>query len=246
MTVTDRSPEPSPSADEPVLELRGVRACYERIEVLHGVDLTIGAGSVVALLGANGAGKTTTLAVIAGLHPASAGDVVIGGRRTNGVAADALARAGLCLVPEGRGVFPNLTVHENLRIATHGGRSLAEIEDEAFRRFPRLGERRKQVAGTMSGGEQQMLALARGLATDPAILLLDELSMGLAPMVVGDLFEKVAAIAAEGVSILVVEQFARVVLGVADRAAVMVHGKVAAEGRPDELTDALSAAYLGA
>jgi branched-chain amino acid transport system ATP-binding protein len=233
-------------AAEPVLELRGVHARYERIEVLHGIDLALAAGSVTALLGANGAGKTTTLAVIAGLHPASAGDVVLCGRRVNGAGADALARAGLCLVPEGRGVFPSLSVRENLRVATHAGRSLAEIEDATYSRFARLGERRDQLAGTMSGGEQQMLALARGLAADPAVLLLDELSMGLAPMVVGALFEQVAAIATEGISVLVVEQFAKVVLGVADHAAVMVNGRVAVEGRPDELAGELSAAYLGA
>jgi branched-chain amino acid transport system ATP-binding protein len=230
----------------PVLELRGVRASYGRIEVLHGVDLSVAAGSVFALLGANGAGKTTTLQVIAGLHPASGGDVVVAGRRINGARADDLARRGLCLVPEGRGIFPNLTVRENLRMATHTGRSLADVEEVAFARFARLSDRRNQVAGTMSGGEQQMLALARGLACDPALLLLDELSMGLAPLVVADLYEKVAAIAQEGVTILVVEQFAKVVLGVADEAAIMVNGRVAAVGGPEELSAELSAAYLGA
>jgi branched-chain amino acid transport system ATP-binding protein len=157
-----------------------------------------------------------------------------------------LARRGLCLVPEGRGVFPNLTVNENLRMATHTGRSMSDIEQLAYARFPRLADRRSQVAGTMSGGEQKMLALARCLASEPAVLLLDELSMGLAPMVVADLYEKVAAIAAEGVTILVVEQFARVVLGVATRAAIMTNGRVAAVGTPDELSGELSAAYLGA
>jgi branched-chain amino acid transport system ATP-binding protein len=234
-----------PFDEQPVLELRDVRAAYERIEVVHGVSLAVNAGSVVALLGPNGAGKSTTLKVAAGLlHPTS-GDVILAGRRVNGASANELAKAGLCLVPEGRGVFPNLTVQENLKVATHSGRSLPDIEDAAFGRFPRLAERRKQVAGTLSGGEQQMLALARGLATNPAVLLLDELSMGLAPLVVEDLYEKVAGIAREGVSILVVEQFARVVLGVADHAAIMVHGKVESFGRPDELADELHTAYLG-
>ena len=229
-----------------ILELVGVRAAHGRVEVLHGVDLSVEAGSVFALLGANGAGKTTTLNVLAGLHPPSAGDVIIAGRRVNGARPDDLARRGLCLVPEGRGVFPNLTVRENLLMATHTGRSVAEVEAVAYARFPRLSDRRTQAAGTLSGGEQQMLALARGLACDPAVLLLDELSMGLAPMVVADLYEKVASIAADGVTILVVEQFAKAVLGVADRAAIMINGRVATTGRPDELSGELSAAYLGA
>jgi branched-chain amino acid transport system ATP-binding protein len=229
-----------------ILQLAGLRAAYGRVEVLHGIDLSVEAGSVFALLGANGAGKTTTLNVIAGLHPVTGGDVIVAGRRINGARPDDLARRGLCLVPEGRGVFPNLTVRENLLMATHTGRTVSEVEDVAYARFPRLSDRRTQAAGTLSGGEQQMLALARGLACDPAVLLLDELSMGLAPMVVADLYEKVAGIAADGVTILVVEQFAKVVLGVADRAAIMVNGRVAASGRPEELSGELSAAYLGA
>ena len=163
---------------------------------------------MVAVLGPNGAGKTTLLSVIAGLHPATGGSIVLAGRRVNGAEPDALARAGLCLVPEGRGIFPNLTVHEHLRMATHSGRRLSDIEAETYERFPRLAERRTQVAGTLSGGEQQMLALARGLATQPALLMLDELSMGLAPLIVEELYAQVAAIAASGVSIVVVEQFA--------------------------------------
>jgi branched-chain amino acid transport system ATP-binding protein len=228
-----------------LLELRGIRAAYDRIDVLFGIDLVVPQGSVVALLGPNGAGKTTTLRVAAGLHEPSAGDVLIAGRRVNGTAPAELARRGLCLIPEGRGVFPNLTVRENLRMMTYTGKSLGAIESEAFERFPRLKERRKQLAGTMSGGEQQMLAMARGLATKPALLLLDELSMGLAPIVVEELYEIVAQIAREGVSILVVEQFASTVLGVADLAAVLVHGRIARVGTPRELQDDLSKAYLG-
>jgi branched-chain amino acid transport system ATP-binding protein len=230
---------------EPVLDLRGVRAAYGTIEVLHGVDLSVRPGEVMAVLGPNGAGKTTMLAVLAGLHPLSGGDVVLAGRRVNGAQAEDLARAGLCLVPEGRGVFPNLTVRENLRMATHTGRKLAAVEGAAYDRFPRLGQRRSQLAGTLSGGEQQMLALARGLATDPAVLVLDELSMGLAPIIVEQLYEQVAALSRTGVTILVVEQFAGVVLGVADRAAIMLHGTITDVGAPSDIKSKLSSAYLG-
>ena len=230
----------------PLLSVRGLRAAYGPIEVLHGIDLDVAPGSVTAILGPNGAGKTTLLSVLAGLHPPTAGSIVLAGRRVNGVRADDLARAGLCLVPEGRGIFPNLTVHEHLRMVTHSGRRLAEIEEETFARFPRLADRRGQVAGTLSGGEQQMLALARGLATHPALLMLDELSMGLAPLIVEELYAQVAAIASSGVSIVVVEQFAHAVLGVADVAAIIVQGRIGAVGPPEAIEAGLSSAYLGA
>jgi branched-chain amino acid transport system ATP-binding protein len=238
-------PEPAVEAEAPVLELVDVRAAYGRIEVLHGVDLAVPRGQVVALLGPNGGGKTTTLKVASGQLPATSGCVHLGGRHVNGVAPDALARIGVCTIPEGRGVFPNLTVRENLRMVTFAGIKQHEVEEKAFHRFPRLGERRNQLAGTMSGGEQQMLAMARGLATEPALLLLDELSMGLAPIIVEELYEIVAQIARDGVSILVVEQFARTVLAVADQAAIMLHGRVAAIGDPEEIAPELEAAYLG-
>ena len=230
---------------EPVLELKGVKAAYGRIEVLHGVNLVVPAGSVVALLGPNGGGKTTTLKVISGQMTPTAGCVHIAGRHVNGANADALARIGVCTIPEGRGIFPNLTVKENLRMATYGGVDFGEVESAAYDRFPRLGERRTQLAGTMSGGEQQMLALARGLAVKPSLLLLDELSMGLAPLIVDQLYEVVRHVATTGVSILVVEQFARTVLDVADYAAIMLHGKVVSVGQPADLEDELSSAYLG-
>jgi branched-chain amino acid transport system ATP-binding protein len=230
---------------EKALELKGVKAAYGRIEVLHGVDLVVPAGSVVALLGPNGGGKTTTLKVISGQMAPTAGCVHIAGRHVNGASTDALARIGVCTIPEGRGIFPNLTVKENLRMATYGGVGFDEVESVAYARFPRLGERRSQLAGTMSGGEQQMLALARGLAVNPSLLLLDELSMGLAPLIVEQLYAVVAQVATTGVSILVVEQFARTVLGVADYAAIMLHGKVVSVGQPADLEDELSSAYLG-
>jgi branched-chain amino acid transport system ATP-binding protein len=242
--MSSAAPMPA-TVDAPLLELRDIKAAYGRIEVVHGVDLVVPAGTVVAILGPNGAGKSTTLKVACGLMPPTAGDVFVAGRQVNGVPADELARAGMCLVPEGKGIFPNLTVRENLRMSTFTGRSLREVEEIAYARFPRLGERRSQLAGTLSGGEQQMLAMTRGLATDPALLLLDELSMGLAPIIIEELYEVVANVARDGVSILVVEQFAQTVLGVADEAVIMVHGEITAVGRPSDLAEQLSTAYLG-
>ena len=230
----------------PILELRNIRAGYGSIDVLHGVNLSVGAGEVVALLGPNGAGKSTTIKVISGLLRPSAGHLIVAGRDVTGASAGALARAGLCTIPEGRGIFPNLTVRENLLMATFAGHKLSDIEESTYSRFPRLGERRTQLAGTMSGGEQQMLSLARALATKPAILLLDELSMGLAPIIVAELYNQVAAIAAEGVSVLVLEQFARTVLGVADTAVLLAHGSVRMSGKASEIgDDVLAGAYLG-
>jgi branched-chain amino acid transport system ATP-binding protein len=230
---------------EPLLELRGIRAGYGAIEVLHGVDLVVPAGGVVAVLGPNGAGKSTMLRVVGGLHPPSGGDIYLAGRRVNGVNPVELARSGMCTIPEGRGIFPNLTVKENLQMVTYRGMSRKEVEERAFSYFPRLSERRTQMAGTMSGGEQQMLAVARAIASDPSMLLLDELSMGLAPLIVDQLYEAVRQISAEGVTILVVEQFAAAVLDVADTAAVMVNGRVVLTGTPKEVEADLSNVYLG-
>lgn len=232
-------------AGAPLVELVDVRAAYGTIEVLHGVNLSVPQGSVVALLGPNGAGKSTILKVVSGLLQPTSGEVRLAGRVVNGASADELARIGLCTIPEGRGVFPNLTVRENLWMATMAGVPLAEIEEIAYARFPRLGERRKQLAGTMSGGEQQMLSMARALSVNPSVLLLDELSMGLAPLVVANLYEIVAQVSQEGVSILVSEQFARTVLGIAQYAAIVLHGNITKVGTPAELEDELSAAYLG-
>jgi branched-chain amino acid transport system ATP-binding protein len=229
----------------PILQLDGVRASYGAIEALHGIDLTVPAGGIFAVLGPNGAGKSTMLRTIAGLHPVSAGTITLAGRQINRAHPDDLARSGLCLIPEGRGVFANLTVEENLRLITHVRPQLKDIEDRVFAQFPRLAERRKQVAGTMSGGEQQMLALARSVATDPGLLLIDELSMGLAPRIVETLYGLVAEIAATGVTVIAVEQFARTILGIASSAVVVTTGRVVLAGTPAEVEGHLSGLYLG-
>jgi branched-chain amino acid transport system ATP-binding protein len=235
--------EPRPA---PALELRDVRAAYHGIEVLRGVDLAVPRGGVMALFGPNGAGKTTVIKVASGQLAPTSGCVHLAGRHVNGVPGQALPRVGLCTIPEGRGVFPNLTVRENLTMASYSGISPSAIEERTYSFFPRLAGRRSQLAGTLSGGEAQMLAIARALATEPAVLLLDELSTGLAPLVVDELYGMVAEIARDGVSILVVEQFARIVLGVADTVAVMTRGRVTDVGPPAELESELASAYMGA
>jgi len=231
----------------PAVQLADLHAGYGRIEVLHGVDLAVPVGSLFALLGPNGAGKTTTLKTIDGRLAPTSGCMHIGGTHLNGASVEKLARAGVCSIPEGRGIFPNLTVEENLRIMTLRRRTLtvAEVHERTFARFPDLGKRRSQVAGTLSGGQQQMLAVSRAVVTDPALLLVDELSMGLAPLVVRELYEVLGQLAAEGLTVLLVEQFARTALAVADYAAVMVHGRIEMTGRPAELAD-VAGSYLGA
>ncbi len=229
----------------PVLEMIDVHAAYGRIDVLHGVDLVVPPRSVVALLGPNGSGKTTTLRVASGQHRPTSGCVHVLGKHVNGADSDALSRAGVCTIPEGRGIFANLTVEENLQMMTYSGARFDQVRERAFVTFPRLEERRKQLAGTMSGGEQQMLAMARALATDCALLLLDEISMGLAPIIVDELYESVKRIAMEGVAILLTEQYAQTALKVADYAAIMTQGKVRSVGEPADIADELSGVYLG-
>ena len=227
------------------LALSEVRAGYGRIEILHGVDVALERSAVTALLGPNGAGKTTTLNVMSGLLPPWSGCRHVQGRHVNGASSDELARIGVCHVREGRSVFPNLTVDDNLIVASSSGASLDRVREVAFTLFPQLQGRQRQLAGTLSGGERQMLALARGLGTDPAVLLVDELSMGLAPLVVESLYEAVAEIAHTGVSVLVVEQFATIGLRFASQVYVMAHGVIGYSGPADGALEAVHEAYLG-
>ncbi len=214
--------------------------------MLYGVDLSVPRGSVVALSGPNGAGKTTTLRVASALHSPTGGDVLVAGRRVNGARPEELARHGLCLVPEGRGIFPNLSVRENLRMMTYSGQSMRAVEEITFERFPRLRDRRVEVAGTLSGGEQQMLAMALVSPLGRRCCSSTNCRWVWRRSSWRSCTRSSPRSPALGVSILVVEQFARTVLGVADYAAIMVHGRIAKVGRPSELEAELSTAYLGA
>ncbi len=236
------APDP---ARPPAIEFDELRAGYGRIEVLHGIDLTIPAGSVFALLGPNGAGKSTMLKTINGRIKPMSGRVTIEGLGTAKTRPDVYAHLGVCAIPEGRGVFPNLTVRDNLRIWTYRrGVTRAEVEEQAFTRFPRLAERRGQLAGTLSGGEQQMLAISRALVGRPRVLILDEISMGLAPIIVHELYQLVGQIAADGVTVVLAEQFVSTALGIATRAAIVLNGRIHKEGSPADMADAALGAYL--
>jgi branched-chain amino acid transport system ATP-binding protein len=236
---------PAPTAGPSPLALYDIRAGYGRIEVLHGIDLALRPGEVTALLGPNGAGKTTALSVMSGLISPASGCCHVRGHHINDADADALARIGICHVREGRSVFPNLTVADNLVAAASSGVSLPRLSEVAFGLFPRLKDRRKQLAGTLSGGEKQMLALACGLGVEPSALLVDELSMGLAPRVVAELYDAVAEVAQAGVSVLVVEQFATIGLRWSSQVHVMAHGTIVHSGPSTTATDAIHTAYLG-
>ncbi len=232
-----------------LLRLSGVNAGYLRSDVLLGVSLTINEGEVVCLLGSNGAGKTTTIRTISGELKPGQGRVVFNGQEIQGKSPPAIVRAGIATVPEGRSIFPQLTVKENLLMGAYSRRRAfrkAEIES-AFEMFPRLAERQNQAGGTLSGGEQQMLAISRALMAKPKLLLLDEPSMGLAPILVDMVFETVAKLAAAQVTILLVEQNAHAALEVSQRAYVMERGRIVMEGTSAELrnSEGIRAAYLG-
>jgi branched-chain amino acid transport system ATP-binding protein len=235
---------------KPLLVVEGVRAGYGPIEALHGVALEVGEGEVVALVGANGAGKTTTLLVISGIVRARAGRVLWEGREIQNRPAHEIVRSGIGHVPEGRRIFPRLTVRENLEMGAYGRRDRAGVRadfERVYGLFPVLRERGAQPGGTLSGGEQQMLAVARALMARPRLLLLDEPSLGLAPLVARRIFEALGELHRGGTSILLVEQNARAALGLAGRGYVLESGRVAMGGPARELLGdpRVRAAYLG-
>ncbi|HUP93557.1 MAG TPA: ABC transporter ATP-binding protein [Burkholderiales bacterium] len=212
-----------------MLEVRALAVAYGGIKAVKGIDIDVRSGELVTLIGANGAGKTTTLKALAGLLRPSSGTVHYNGENVTGVAACKLVEKRLSLVPEGRGVFGRLTIEENLAMGayTRRDREVARDYDRAYTLFPRLAERRRQLAGTLSGGEQQMLAIARALMCRPKLLLLDEPSMGLAPLMVQKIFETIRAVAREGVTLLLVEQNAKLALEICSRGYVMESGTIA-------------------
>ena len=233
-----------------LLEVEGLVARYGRVTALHDVSLAVDEGEVVTLIGANGAGKTTTLRAISGLLRPAAGTIRFGGRVLAGLAASAIVRAGIGHAPEGRRVFPRMTVRENLELGAYTRRSKAEIAADTERVltvFPRLRERYAQKAGTMSGGEQQMLAIGRALMSRPRLLLLDEPSLGLAPMLVQTIFAVIREISARGTTILLIEQNASQALAVADRGYVLEVGTVVNQDTSANLSasPAVQSAYLG-
>lgn len=235
-----------------LLEVRDAVVHYGRIEALHGVSLTVREGELVTLLGPNGAGKTTLMRALSGLRPLTSGSVWFDGRDITHVKGHRRVVDGLVQAPEGRGVFPGMTVTENLEMGCYGRKFESKAAhderlDWVFTTFPRLAERRKQIGGTLSGGEQQMLAIGRALMARPRVLLLDEPSMGLAPMMISQIFSIIADINAAGTTILLVEQNAAQALSRSDRAYILETGTVTREGPAEELLadDAIRAAYLG-
>ncbi|XVU27475.1 ABC transporter ATP-binding protein [Actinoplanes sp. CA-054009] len=233
-----------------LLELDNVTVSYGRIEALHGISLTVGQGEIVALIGANGAGKSTTMRAISGLRPVGQGKIHFDGQDITKMRADLRVIRGVSQSPEGRGIFPGMTVRENLEMGAYTRKVRSEIDEDlqrAFDLFPRLKEREKQAGGTLSGGEQQMLAVGRALMSRPKLLLLDEPSMGLAPMLIQQIFDIIVEINQQGTTVLLVEQNAQQALSRAHRAYVLETGRIVKEGTgTDLLTDpAVKDAYLG-
>ncbi|WP_018216304.1 ABC transporter ATP-binding protein [Salinispora vitiensis] len=233
-----------------LLEIDDLTLRYGRIEALHGISLHVNEGEVVALIGANGAGKTTTMRAISGLRPVSRGAIRFNGEDITNLRADLRVRRGVCQAPEGRGIFPGMTVLDNLDMGAYTRRDSAGIAadlERVFELFPRLAERRRQLGGTLSGGEQQMLAVGRALMARPKLLLLDEPSMGLAPMIIQQIFDIIVEINQQGTTVLLVEQNAQQALSRAHRGYVLETGRIVKEGSGQDLLHdpSVKEAYLG-
>ena len=250
--MTSSSDSPEQDSRPILLEVRDAVVHYGRIEALHGVSLIVREGELVTLLGANGAGKTTMMRAISGLRPLTSGSVWFDGQDVSKVKAHRRVTDGLIQAPEGRGVFPGMTVVENLEMGCYGRKFPSKTEhrerfDWVLETFPRLAERRSQMGGTLSGGEQQMLAIGRALMARPKVLLLDEPSMGLAPMVISQIFRIISEINGQGTTVLLVEQNAQQALSRSDRAYILETGEVTRDGVARDLLkdDSIRAAYLG-
>ncbi|WP_416760457.1 ABC transporter ATP-binding protein [Roseateles sp. So40a] len=237
-----------------MLKIDQLHAGYGKVEVLHGISVEVPKGKVVTLIGSNGAGKTTTMRAVSGMIAPSAGQITLNGKRIDGLESYHIARLGLAHSPEGRRVFATMSVTDNLRLGAFprytGARPKGDVEadlEKAMELFPRLKERRQQLAGTLSGGEQQMLAMARATMLNPEVVLLDEPSMGLAPILVDEVFRIIERLKSQGVTMLLVEQFAAAALAVADYGYVLENGRISLHGAAEKLrTDpAVKAAYLG-
>lgn len=234
-----------------MLEIKDLNVFYGAVHAIKGISLTVQDGELVSLIGANGAGKTTTLHTITGLIPAASGEILMNGTNLQKITASNIIRLGMSHVPEGRHVFARMTVEENLYMGAYiekDRRKIADNLEMVYSHFPRLKERRKQLAGTLSGGEQQMLATGRALMTNPGIVLMDEPSMGLSPLLVKEIFSIIEELHKSGITILLVEQNAKMALAISDRAYVLETGKIAMEGTAQELAadDRVRKAYLGA
>ncbi|MFV2176668.1 ABC transporter ATP-binding protein [Actinomadura sp. LOL_016] len=234
MTSTEVTATTVDGVDSPALALHDVRAGYADTTVLHGVSLVVPRGAVVALLGANGAGKSTLLRTVGGLNRVQSGRIELLGEDVGALAAHRRARRGLCYIPEGRAIFRGLSVRENLRLQADPGDSANAVE-RAVEAFPALSNRLDQTSGTLSGGQQQMLAMAQALHRDPALVMVDEASLGLAPVIVDEVFAFLETLAARGVALLIVDQFAQKVLQIATHAYVLRRGEIGYDGSPAEL-----------